>query len=59
MRNKCGMVPYLLDDQPFDLTLIQLKMVDNNIMDEVRRKYELSPMLNAPNLRRERCSEGC
>jgi len=39
----------LLDDQPFDLTLVQLKMVYNNIMAEVRRKYELSPMLNAPN----------
>jgi len=36
-----------LDDQPFELTLIQLKMVDSNIMDEVRRKYELILMLNA------------
>jgi hypothetical protein len=34
----------LLDDQPFDPTLVQLKMVSNNIMDKVRRKYELSPM---------------
>lgn len=40
----------LNDDQPFDLSPTQLRMVFDNIMAKVRRKYDLWPRLkNAPN----------
>ncbi len=42
----------LQDKQPFDLCHAQLRMESNNIMAEVRRKYELRPRLNTINLRR-------
>lgn len=44
---------FLKNDQPFDLSPSQLRMVSYNIMAEVRRKYDLRPRLNAPNFRRE------
>lgn len=34
---------FLEDEQPFDLSPTQLRMVSDNIIAEVRRKYELRP----------------
>ena len=38
------------DDQPFDLSPAHLDMVFDNIMTEVRRKYDLWKIPNASNL---------
>lgn len=35
---------FLNEDQPFDLSPAQLRMVSDNIMVEVRRKNELGPI---------------
>jgi hypothetical protein len=34
---------FLEDEQPFDLSPTQLRMVSDNIIAEVRIKYELRP----------------
>nr|KUM48008.1 hypothetical protein ABT39_MTgene5003 [Picea glauca]QHR86568.1 hypothetical protein Q903MT_gene571 [Picea sitchensis] len=49
---------FLQDEEAFDLSPAQPQMVSDNIMAEVRIKYELRPRLNAPNFRREEVPRG-
>jgi len=47
---------FLQGEDSFNLSPAQLQMVSENIMAEVRRKYELRPRLNSSNFRREEAS---